>query len=437
MSDSSKLSLKKIFIFWIPLAATWMMMSAEGPILAAIIARIADPKFNLAAYGVAFSFALIVEAPVIMMLSASTALVKDWASFLKLRNFTFILNGLLTLFLLILLIPHIFYFVTKSLIGLPDNVAELTHLAMIILIPWPGAIGYRRFYQGILIRNNLTRRVAYGTVVRLLTVLTASFSLFLWGNLPGVVVGASSLSAGVLMEGIASRLMVHSVLKMLKQKQSTSEVQEDAPTYMFITRFYYPLALTPMIALGIYPVITFFMGQSRFSIESLAVFPVINSLVFIFRAFGLSYQEVAISLMGSNSEGYNSLRSFALLLGTFAMVTLSLIAYTPLSDIWFAQISGLSLVLSELAKLPTRILTIIPALSVLLSFQRAILVHFRKTPPITWATIIEFAGIVITLFLMIQYFNSIGVLAAALALVIGRILANIYLISPYKKAFDK
>ena len=434
MSDSSKLSLKKIFVFWIPLAATWMMMATEGPLLSAIIARIADPKFNLAAYGVAFSFALIVEAPVIMMLSASTALVKDWASFLKLRNFTFILNGLLTLFLLIILIPHIFYFITESLIGLPNNVAELTHFAMIILIPWPGAIGYRRFYQGILIRNNLTQRVAYGTIIRLSTVLTTSFSMFLWSNLPGVVVAASALSAGVLMEGIASRLMVHSVLKKLKGTQFNQEIQEDSPTYLFITRFYYPLALTPMIALGIYPVITFFMGQSRFSLESLAVFPVINSLVFIFRAFGLSFQEVAISLMGTNAEGYRPLRNFAVLLGVFALVGLSLIAFTPLSNVWFAQISGLSSVLTQFAKLPTQILAIIPALSVLLSFQRAVLVYFRKTPPITWATVIEFSGIVIVLSILINYFDAIGVITAALALVIGRISANIYLILPFKKS---
>lgn len=436
MSDPSKLSFRKIFVFWIPLAATWMMMSVEGPLIAAIIARLVDPKFNLAAYGVAFSFALIVEAPVIMMLSASTALVKDWASFLKLRNFTFILNGLLTLLLLIILIPSIFYFITETLIGLPQNVAELTHFAMIILIPWPGAIGYRRFYQGILIRNNLTRRVAYGTVIRLLTVLTTSFSLFLWGNLPGVVVGAAALSAGVLMEGIASRLMVHGVLKKLKMHLS-SDNREEPLTYIFITKFYYPLALTPMIALGVYPIITFFMGQSRFSIESLAVFPVINSLVFIFRAFGLSYQEVAISLMGSNAEGYKPLRDFAIMLGTFAVVTLSLIAFTPLSRVWFAQISGLSPILTQFAKIPTQILTIIPGLSVLLSFQRAILVYFRKTPPITWATVIEFGGIVVVLTLLTNYLNAIGVIAAALAIVIGRISANIFLISPYKKSFKR
>jgi len=73
------------------------MMSAEGPFLAAIIARLADPRFNLAAHGVAFAFALLIEAPVIMIMSASAALAEDKLSFIRLRNFIYALNGLVTL----------------------------------------------------------------------------------------------------------------------------------------------------------------------------------------------------------------------------------------------------------------------------------------------------------------------------------------------------
>ncbi len=44
LNTYKELSYKKIFLFWIPLASTWLMMAAEGPFLAAIIARLADPK---------------------------------------------------------------------------------------------------------------------------------------------------------------------------------------------------------------------------------------------------------------------------------------------------------------------------------------------------------------------------------------------------------
>ncbi len=50
--DAAPHSQAFIFRFWLPLAATWIMMAAEGPFLAAVIARLPDPTFNLAAYGV-------------------------------------------------------------------------------------------------------------------------------------------------------------------------------------------------------------------------------------------------------------------------------------------------------------------------------------------------------------------------------------------------
>jgi hypothetical protein len=190
---SFMLSLRKILVFWIPLSATWIMMSVEGPFLAAIIARLPDPKYNLAAYGVAYAIALMVEAPIIMIMSATTALVHNRETFLKMRKFVYTLNIIVTSFMLILLLPFVFHFFTEKLIGLPPDVARLTYRAVIILLPWPGAIGYRRFYQGVLIRCNLTRRVAYGTVLRLLAMSTIALVLYKLFRVDGTLVGAAAL----------------------------------------------------------------------------------------------------------------------------------------------------------------------------------------------------------------------------------------------------
>ena len=66
--------------------------------------------------------------------------------------------------------------------GRPPEVAQLSHRACVFLLPWPSAIGYRRFYQGSLVRRGLSRRIAYGTALRLSTmggsaVLLATVSL--------------------------------------------------------------------------------------------------------------------------------------------------------------------------------------------------------------------------------------------------------------------
>ena len=84
----TSVSIPHIFKVWLPLAASWLLMGMELPVLSAIVARLARPEINLAAYGgIVFPLALIIEAPVIMLLAASTALSKDWASYKKLYNY--------------------------------------------------------------------------------------------------------------------------------------------------------------------------------------------------------------------------------------------------------------------------------------------------------------------------------------------------------------
>lgn len=422
MTDSERRSARSILLFWLPLAATWMMMAVEGPFLAAIIARLGDAKFNLAAHGVAFAFAILIEAPVIMLMSASTALVEDAKTYRRLRNFANVLNAGSTAVLVLVLIPGVYAFLMGRLIGLPPEVARLTYGALWILLPWPAAIGYRRFLHGLLIRSGRTRLVAIGTVLRLLGMSGMALGLFVYTDLPGAWVGAAALSAGVVTEAIAARFMAARTVRELLDRDCGMD--DDSPAhdgYRAIAAFYYPLALTSVIGLTVQPMLTFFMGRAPAPIESLAVFPVVHSLSFLFRAIGLSFQEAAIALMGKRFEHFPELARFATWLGLAASGGFALIAFTPLADFWFITVSGLPPDLAAFAITPTRILAPLPALSVLLSFQRAILVQGRRTRPITVATVIEVTSIALLFPVFGWGIGLVGVTAAVMAFVIGRV----------------
>ena len=407
------------------------MMAVEGPFLTAIIARMIEPEYNLAAYGVAYAFALIVESPVIMMMSASTALVKDKISFAKLRTFAFTVGGIMTLIMLLITIPDIFYFLSISIIKLPEKVAHLAHTALQLLLPWPGSIAYRRFYQGIMIKHNATRKVAYGTLVRVAAMSGTALFIYLNFDVDGVVIGSSALSMGVLCEAIASKFMAVDLIKSLKQQEPEKDAEN--LSYKGIINFYYPLALTSIISLAVHPMVTFFMGQSRMALESLAVLPVIDSLVFIFRAMGISYQEVGIALI-KNKQTYIAVRNFMMGLALLLVVCLSIISLSPISGLWFSDVSGLSQTLTEFSRTPLIIYSIFPALTCFIGFQRAILVSVRNTKPITFATVSEVSGILLTLFITIHFFDSIGVVAAIIAYILGRLVANFYLYPSYMRA---
>jgi hypothetical protein len=431
--ERPELTYRKIAIFWLPLFSTWLMMGVEGPFIAAVIARLADAKFNLAAFGVAFSLGMFFESPIIMMLSAANVLVKDRRTYLNLRRFNNVLNLLITLAMAFVLLPSVFYWLTERLIGMPPAVARLTRQATFILLPWPAAIGYRRVYQGILIGNKMPRRVAYGTIVRLGSMTAMASLLYLFSGLPGSCVGTAALSTGVVMEALASRVMAGPLVKRLLAGPSAVAGDENILTKRFLAAFYFPLALTSVLGLAVHPLMSFFIGKSRLPIESLAVLPVVNALAFIFRSAGLSFQEAAIAMLGKGGECYRRLRRFASLLAGVSSGLLVLIAFSPAATWWFRGVSGLSGELTDLALLPIRIFTVIPALEVLLAFQRAQFVVNKNTRPITQATAIEVAVIAAVLMTLVSFTSLVGVLAAALAAVTGRLCANAYLLRRNRK----
>jgi progressive ankylosis protein len=430
-------SARSIFLFWVPLAATWVMMALEGPFLAAVIARLADPTFNLAAHGVAFAFGILIEAPVIMLLSASTALVEDRDSYRKLRNFANALNAGCTALLLLVLVPPVFNAIMTDLLALPDDVTRLVYGALWLLLPWPAAIGYRRFVQGILIRSGRTRLVAIGTIMRVVGMAGTALLLFLFTDLPGAWVGAASMTIGVVGEAIAARLMAARTIRELLDGPEMVRPQEGPLAYASIARFYYPLALTSVIGLTVQPMLTFFMGRAPAPIESLAVFPVVHALSFLFRALGLSFQEVAIALLGRRGEHHPELARFATVLGISASAALALVAFTPLAMFYFVTVSGLAPELAAFAITPTQIIVILPALSVLLSFQRAIIVQGRQTRPITVATGIEVLVVAILFTLLGWTVEIVGVTAAMLAFLGGRLASNLYLVAPVARTLRR
>ncbi len=433
------LSQRDILLFWLPLAATWILMASEGPFLAAVIARLPDATFNLAAHGVAFALAVLVESPVIMLMSAATALVRDERSFTKLRRFSWMLNALGTGLLLLALMPGPYRWLTSTLMNLPPEVADLTYGALWFYLPWPAAIGYRRFLQGVLIRAGRTRLVAYGTGIRLVAMIVAAVVGYFLLDIPGAWVGGLALSTAVTVEAVAARFMAAGTIREIRagmwvdaDAQGTGELR-----YRDIAAFYYPLALTSMIGLSVQPMLTFFMANSVSPVQSLAVFPVVHALGFFFRSMGLAYQDVAIALLGDRLERLAEVGRFARNLGLATSAVLALVAFTPLSHVWFVTISGLPPELAAFALTPTVLLVPLPALSVLLSYQRAMLVQTRRTRSITIASAVEVGTVALGFVILGWGVGLVGATAAFGAFLLGRAASNVYLFGVCRRALAR
>ena len=412
--------------FWSPLAATWVMMALEGPLIAATIARLPEAKINLASHGVVFAIAILVEAPVIMLMTAATALVRDRDSYRKLRLFAHGLNALSTLLVVLLLVPAVFEPLILGLLDLPRDVADIIYGALWIYLPWPAAIGYRRFIHGVMISGGKTRQVAVGTVFRLVSMAGTAFALPAFTDLHGAWVGAASLTVGVCVEAVAARIMATGAIRRVLA--TSPEESGAAPmSYGGILAFYYPLALTSLVALSTHPMLTFFVGRARDPLESLAVLPVVHSLSFLFRAAGLSYQEAAIALTGNDFEHRRPVGRFAMRMGLATTAAYALIVLTPLFGVWFETISGLTPELSGYARIPALVLIPVPGLGFWLAHQSAIMVLMRRTKAITMATTLGLLGILVVFPVLAWGLGWVGATAAVVAFLGGRIVSNLYL----------
>jgi hypothetical protein len=374
------LSIQRVFRTWWPLAGSWLLMSLELPALSAVIARMPDPEINLAAYGgIVFPLALIIESPIIMFLAASTALSKDWASFIHLRRYMNTLGAALTVLHFLVAFTPLFDIVVKGVMGAPSEIVEPARIGLRIMIPWSWSIGFRRFHQGVLIRFNRSQSVGTGTIVRLganIIVLLIGFSL---GNIPGIVVATSAVATGVTWEALYAWLAARPVLN--------GELRQVPPVTPVITRqsflaFYIPLILTSLLTLLVNPIGSAALSRMPLALESLAAWSVMAGLIFMFRSLGMAYNEVVVALL-DEAGSWPVLLRYTFLLSSLGFLGLLLVIATPLAGLWFGQVSALSQDLVRMA-LPAMWLALpLPALTVLQSWFQGNLLHSRQTRVIT------------------------------------------------------
>lgn len=370
---------------WLPLALNWLMMALEGPILVGLVGRLADPTTNLATFSIAFSVALIVEAPVMMLLSTSAALGSDRSRYEKLWRFASALALPLSGLMAIIGIPPVFQTINAHLWHLPSDMAARVAGAVWLLIPWPAAIAYRRLWQGILIRAGRARLVAWGTVLRLVGMGIGAGMASLLTEWSGAWIAACALSSGVLTEMLAVRLWAAPTLHALPA------IRDKVLSYKQIGAFYLPLLLTSLLNVALTPLLTLLIAHGRDPILSLAAYSPTTNTVFLFSCVGVAYQEVVIVLYGTRVG--QGLLSFAHRIALGTVSGLALLTLPGAYEIWFGRVFALPEALQSLAHTALLCALPLPGLIVYLAYLKGRFIHAHHTRLNLLAAVIELTAV--------------------------------------------
>ena len=242
----------------------------------------------------------------------------------------------------------------------------------------------RRHLQVLLISHNLTRRVAYGTVLRLVTMSIVALAASPSPALQGVHVGAAALAIGVVIEAVASRWMTREIVS--KRLDGRLDRASTTPlTLRAIASFYLPLALTSVFAMAIQPMVTLLYGTQ----------PVPTRVTG--GAAGHLRADLHLQSAGSLVSGGRDRPARRPVAALSADPELRVRAGRDRGD--WTRAHRLH---------PAGVLALLPAGSVWMAFQRAVLVHARETTSITWASVAEVVTVITVLAVTIHSLSWVG-----------------------------
>lgn len=418
------MSQRTIFWFWLPLFSSWLLMASEGPIISAAINRLPNEVVMLAAQGIVVSLSVTIESPIINLLATSTALCRDRRAYLLLRRFTLHWMLLLTGITIAIAFTPLFDLLLINLLGVPLEIATWVRPGLRIMTFWSAAIAWRRFLQGIMIRFNQTRKVAWGTVVRLTFSGTTVIVLALWSGWPGVIIGSSALMAGVLAEAAYATFAVRPLLNHQLGEAGRSAALDEL-SYRELFWFHLPLATTSVLVLLVQPLIAFSLVRLPNPRLTLAAWPVVFQFMLVARAAAFALPEVIIAL--SDGEGtFRALRRFTYTLSVANTALVLVVVATPLLDGYLSGVQDLTYSVAGLAKSGLILFGPLPALAVLISWIRGLLINRHATRAVNGGMIVNLATTILIVLVSIQQ-QWPGINSAAIALTAAAAIELLYL----------
>jgi hypothetical protein len=340
------------------------------------------------------------------------------------RRFTIHWAIFLTVVSVLIAFTSLFDLLVIDLLQTPLPVAAWVRPGLQIMIFWSAAIAWRRFLQGVLIHFGFTQRVAWGTVVRLLTSGGTAVILATNTGWAGVIIGSTSLMTGVIAEAAFATIAVRPILRnQLASDRGPSAGPE--LTYSELFWFHLPLASTSLLSLLALPMVTFSLTRLDKPLLSLAAWPVVFQITLMARAAAFAWPEVVIALGGGN-ETFPPIRRFTFSMAAALTLFMAIFIVTPLSAFYIFVVQDMTQLVGELAQSSLVLFLMYPALAIFISWLRGLLIKRRVTREVN-------VGMAINLFVTAGalavglYLHLPGLPTAAIALNVAALAEVFYL----------
>jgi hypothetical protein len=406
-------------------------MAIESPISVGVLSRLPQPEISTAAFFIMMALSLWIESPVIDLLSTSTTLAKDNEDFQTLKKFVYGVIGIVTAIHALVAFTPLFVLIGNRFMGVPINVVEAAQPGFQIMTLWSAFIGWRRFLQGVLIRFGATKRIGFGTFVRMAAMSAAAGLLYVFSDLRGIEIAAISLMAAVAAESVYVHL---AAAPIVRSKLEFARSAPDVPplTMRKLVNFHAPLTATTTVMMLGSPLVGWALAKAPGSIGQIAGWQVASTLIWLCRTIVFALPEVVITLY-RDEQSSAKLRQFCLSVGIFTSAALLLFAALRIDMLFFTRVLHASEDVARIAHAAFIASAALPLVGAMQSYVRGMLTALHLTVARFSAVIIAIAALALFLYLTIVG-GYAGVISASIATTAALIAELIALATSFRRA---
>ena len=385
------------------MALTSVLIITTHSLFNAALARLASPELYISAFAVAKSFMHFFSSPIIMIRQTVSTLVKDAASYYKVRKFVSLIIIGVILVLALLKFTGAANWLLANIMGVQGRILDKSLVIFGVLIIFPLGPALRDMMQGIAVKLNKTYLFSIATVLRIIFVLSVIYFIDELQFIPGGIIAGGMFLGAVLIEGLALyigvKLTTRNIADSLENNIDKFENRSEKLNYSRILYFYYPLLITSFLKRMGGPLINMGLARSMSPELTISVYAVAWGLGLIFLSPIFMFHQQVINFLDEKNANLSSLKSFALIIGIFITGVLGLIAYTDLGYYilrnWIQATEQISILSLDLLK----IMIVLPLIMLGRKFYWGIMMKKNKTKFISRGKLINLISLFSTLVL--------------------------------------
>lgn len=415
--------------FYAPLAATSLLLTGTNPILAAALARSADPVTALAGYTVAFAVCGVLYAPLFVVQQVAAARLLASGSFAAVKRFAYLTGAFFSAVGALIAYTAAGPFVFGLLLGTgpsggvsPEVVDEAVR-AMMFLWPVPFLTAVRACHQGRLVAGHRTAPIAIATSGRTAVLAVVAFGLLATGG--GAWLGAAAFTVALVVETL---VVISSSTPGLQLEGGGPGTKNEE-----VARFSLPLMLNVLMWWATPLIIQVVLARTADPDRAIAAFGVVEAVAWFVAAPVGQLQHASIALVDC-SEAHRRVRVWG---GSLALAMTALLVILalpgvrePILGFFFALESEPELLAVAAVALP--LAAAYPILYAVRQYYQGLFVASGQTGVVAASAVLRIASILAAAILLLLAGagseSSRGALIGVALAVFGLVVEGVFLV---------